>query len=861
MSIFGWIKKQFSFKDTALYYRLSLAFLFLFILPSVGFLFIAAKYEILGDQTLKIFFLIVFALSLFGFVLLRTIVDEISNIARSFSNSLKESIADEYNLDGATADELRGIVSSFDTINMLFKKNLLSLNQEASKITALKELANLCYVTFDMDELFLSTLQRALKMVQASSGSILILEKPNEENFIVQASIGREDRVRKGSRIPFVTSIAKYAVINKTSLLVENIDNDNRFGTHTRFHYNTKSFICMPLKTINEIVGVLAVTNKVGDGVFTQEDVDALTPLLSTAALSYNNLSLLKKSDRLSKLRKSFDKVARTINSSLHGDELLHAILREINEIVPFKVAIILFVSKAKENELTVFDALTFVPTTITKGSVHQYNGSIIDRAIREEKPLIFPDTVNFLHPVEQELIKNQGIRSLIVYPLRFSGRVTGAVLLGSDERNRYSYREGELVYCLVEQYSNALEKDRLSIFVDQRKREMDTLNQIGNFLAASTFDIDRVLRYTMDMIGMLMRVEAGSLLLLEGEELVFKVALKSDIDVLKTFRLKLGQGIIGYAAARGEPVIVGDVANSPHFFSDIDHQTGFVTKSVLCVPMISQGKVIGAIEVLNKINGEFDDNDVHLLQSTAASVTIALENARLYKETVEMAEQERSIRMMFQKFVPKEVVEKIIDVEQAEQMRVGELKTLTFLNIDIRGFSKLSQSIGPQKAVGMLNYFFSIMGNIVLKHKGIVDKYLGDGFLAIFGAGKTSVADADNAIAAALEMKEAMHDLNEHLERQVGVSFAIGISINTGETVIGNIGFEQKMDYTVIGDAVNTVFRIQDVCRSMPNSILASEMTLRAAQSQPQVHPLMGCTADDPAENIAIYEIVGKGD
>ena len=130
--------------------------------------------------------------------------------------------------------------------------------------------------------------------------------------------------------------------------------------------------------------------------------------------------------------------------------------------------------------------------------------------------------------------------------------------------------------------------------------------------------------------------------------------------------------------------------------------------------------------------------------------------------------------------------------------MRVGELKTLTFLNIDIRNFSRLYQSIGHQKIVAMLNYFFSTMGNIVLQHKGIVDKYLGDGFLAIFGAVKTSVADADNAIAAALEMKEAMTSINQHLQEQFGTSFEIGISINTGETVIGNIGFVRYQNHRI---------------------------------------------------------------
>ena len=251
---------------------------------------------------------------------------------------------------------------------------------------------------------------------------------------------------------------------------------------------------------------------------------------------------------------------------------------------------------------------------------------------------------------------------------------------------------------------------------------------------------------------------------------------------------------------------------------------------------MVSQGKVIGVIEVLNKVNGEFDTDDKDLLQSIATSVCIALENARLYKETVTMAEQERDIRHMFQKFVPKEVLDKIIYDSENDKPVVEELKTLTLLNIDIRGFSELSRKIGSQKTVSLLNSFFSVMGGIVFKHHGIVDKYLGDGFLALFGAPVSSTEDADNAIAAGFEMKQSLDAVNRFLERKFGASVRMGISIHTGEVVVGNIGFEQKMDYTVIGDPVNTVFRLQNLTKSLPNSIIISENTLQAARTRPDV-------------------------
>ncbi|MGB7921487.1 MAG: adenylate/guanylate cyclase domain-containing protein, partial [Desulfobacterales bacterium] len=225
----------------------------------------------------------------------------------------------------------------------------------------------------------------------------------------------------------------------------------------------------------------------------------------------------------------------------------------------------------------------------------------------------------------------------------------------------------------------------------------------------------------------------------------------------------------------------------------------------------------------------------------------------RLYKETVSMAEHERGVRRMFQKFVPKAVLENIIQGERTGRSVVDEVKTVTLLNIDIRGFTELAMEMGPQKTVSILNNFFSIMGEIVFKHNGIVDKYLGDGFLALFGAPVSSVRDADNAAAAALEMKEAIAPINKTFEKEMGIALHIGISVHTGDVVVGNIGFDKKMDYTVIGDAVNTVFRLQELTKSYPNGIIIGENTRRAAQSKFRLRNLQNALGD-----LSLYELIG---
>jgi class 3 adenylate cyclase len=436
---------------------------------------------------------------------------------------------------------------------------------------------------------------------------------------------------------------------------------------------------------------------------------------------------------------------------------------------------------------------------------------------------------------------------------------VTGILVLAAKDAGIF-YNARRLIIWISNGLSLAIERNRLSAAVVKRNQELDTIRQVGSALASSTFDIGKVLKYTMDMIREVMNIEAGSLLFLEKDELEIAVAFNIKIKSMKKFRLKIGQGIAGYVAARGKSILVNDIEKSPHFFPMVDESSGFQTRSALCVPMVSQGKVIGVIEVLNKVNGEFDTDDKDLLQSIATSVCIALENARLYKETVSMAEQERDIRHMFQKFVPKEVLDKILYDSENGKPVVEELKTLTLLNIDIRGFSELSRRIGSQKTVSLLNSFFSVMGGIVFKHHGIVDKYLGDGFLALFGAPVSSTEDADNAIAAGIEMKKSLDAVNRFLERKFGATVRMGISIHTGEVVVGNIGFEQKMDYTVIGDPVNTVFRLQNLTKSFPNGILISENTLRAARTRPDVAEIkISADLDKELGSRKVFELLGR--
>lgn len=835
----------------SLYYKLYVIFIFLLLFPCSGFLYFAYKYHLLQDQYLQLFIVIGLVYIFIGFHLLRKIFDNIVNLSLAIREKISKGIF-QGTVD-SDQSELNQIVQSFNSIEKQLRVSSEQLMRRNSEVSILKELSDICYITLDPWEILYVTLERALLITGADKGSVLLLDKADQKTFIVKASIGLGDHVNIDDRINFETSIAKYAVINKSPLIVEDIEKERRFGRSNRLHYGTKSFVIMPIKTIKDVIGVLTLSRELEDKVFTESDVEALTPLLSNAAFTYENLRLMDVLKLEEKHLAVVKKMFKILNSSLRDSELLHAMLTEIKEVVPFDVTVILVRDEEHEDSLKVIDYLSNEAIKISVGDRFILKGCMLDNVLQQETITIIDD----MDAVRDKIYSNLvlvGLNGCLMAPLTLRGKVNGIVVFYARHSGQF-HRNHEIIEGITNIISFAVEDSRLLASVIKRNQELVTIKQIGSALASSTFDINQVLKYTMDMIRTLMNVEAGSLALVKNNKLEFAVAFDIDLEQLKKIRLEMGQGISGAVAARGEPIIANRASEASSFYPQIDEITGFKTRSVLCVPMISQGKVIGVIEVLNKREGDFSEDDKGILQSIASSVSIAMENARLYKETVAMAEQERGIRGMFQKFVPGEIVDKIIYDSAAGKAVVDEFKTITLLNIDIRGFSQIARGIGPQKSVALLNYFFSVMGEIIFKHRGIVDKYLGDGFLALFGAPVSTSMDAENAISAALEMQRALSQINANYVKEIlSHPVNIGISIFTGEVVVGNIGFERKMDYTVIGDTVNNVFRLQAMTKALPDSILISESTVRAAQTPLEMKPLGERIAE-----MKVYELLGR--
>jgi len=186
----------------------------------------------------------------------------------------------------------------------------------------------------------------------------------------------------------------------------------------------------------------------------------------------------------------------------------------------------------------------------------------------------------------------------------------------------------------LADQLAIAIENARLYDETKQHVKELGSLNEIGQAIT-STLDLQEILKLITYQTTSLMNVAAASVALRDDEtnEVWFAAASGEGSEVMPGLRMPLGQGLAGWVAEKGEAVIVPDVNADSRFFGAIDKSSGFVTKSILCVPLQTKGHTIGAIEVMNKMNGEFNREDLSLLQALATSAATAIENARLFQQ------------------------------------------------------------------------------------------------------------------------------------------------------------------------------------------------------------------------------------
>jgi adenylate cyclase len=220
---------------------------------------------------------------------------------------------------------------------------------------------------------------------------------------------------------------------------------------------------------------------------------------------------------------------------------------------------------------------------------------------------------------------------------------------------------------------------------------------------------------------------------------------------------------------------------------------------------------------------------------------------------------EKRKMKKLFGQYVSKDVFEQLV-ANPALARLGGQRREMTVLFSDIRGFTTVSERGEPEEIVAILNEYFTQMVAIVFRHKGTLDKFVGDMVMALFGAPLDDPDHADHAVQAALEMIAELAVLNARWKAAGGPELDIGIGINTGPMIAGNIGSEAIMSYTVIGDAVNLGSRLESLNKQYGTRIIISEATRARLKGTYVFNPLGDVVVKGKTHPVQIFELVQTG-
>jgi adenylate cyclase len=382
---------------------------------------------------------------------------------------------------------------------------------------------------------------------------------------------------------------------------------------------------------------------------------------------------------------------------------------------------------------------------------------------------------------------------------------------------------------------------------VDRQARKLDLLLDIAKELSQQT-EIGRLLEKVIDVAFQVMSVDRVAILFtgLDGE-LVPRISRsrgdRPDVE------WHVPRAIARRAVAERVAFLIENVP------ADVRFGEGTILRqrvqSALCAPLLGgQGSVLGLIYLDNLgATHSFSEEDLEFLTAFAGMVSMAIENSQL----VERVRREAVVLSNFQRYFAPDLARQIVDQEGEIQLG-GAKRRVAILFSDIRGFTSLSEKMSPDEIASLLTSYFTEMVEIVFEHGGTLDKFIGDALMALWGAPLAREDDVDRATQAGLAMQRRLERLNRDSASQGRPTLEIGIGLDVGEVFAGNIGSERRLEYTVIGDAVNTAARL--CAEASPGEVLISECLYRSLTNPPPVDVLAPLQLKGKTQPVPVYRV-----
>jgi len=383
------------------------------------------------------------------------------------------------------------------------------------------------------------------------------------------------------------------------------------------------------------------------------------------------------------------------------------------------------------------------------------------------------------------------------------------------------------------------------------REKVFQVLVQVAKVLLQSE-DLESLLNTVMDIIFKYLPVERGLIILFdENGEPVPK--LTRFIEGADARDIPISRTILNMVAQQQVALMTSNALEDARLLGGKSIAIHGI-RSAMCVPLWNRQHVIGAVQVDSPIHiGRFTEEDLDLITALANFAAVAIERAQL----TERVEEERKIRARMERYHSPAVVDEIVRGSIAadeEEIRIAEV---SILFADISGFTTVSETKKPEEVAEFLSHFFSCAVESIFAYGGTLDKFIGDAVMAFFGAPIPQEDHADRAILAGLMMQRLVGEWNAEREKVGLPPVLIRVGINSGPAVVGNVGTEKRVDYTVLGSAVNIASRLESGV-AKPGQTVISQNTLERTIGSFQTESLGEVSMKGMQQTLPVFSVLG---
>jgi adenylate cyclase len=666
--------------------------------------------------------------------------------------------------------------------------------------------------TKSLDEALETLVKITTSTIGAERGTIFLNDPTTGELYsrIAQGNFRREIRIMNSK------GVAGWVFSQNEGAIIPDAYKDDRFNkaVDVRTGFRTKSILCAPLRTVNgEKIGVSQILNKV-DGEFTVEDLEMLEAMTEQAAIAIQGNIIVEQVEAARKQELEFLDVVSQVSSELELTPLLQKIISTISTMLDCERAT-LFINDEKTNEL-----YTEVGEGLDEKSVIRFPNhlGIAGTVFTSGESVNIPHAYADLR-FNPSFDKQTGFftRSILCMPVfNKEGKAIGVSQVLNKRGGSFNTEDEKRLAAFTSQISMGIENAKL---FDDVQSQMNYSQSILSSMhdGVLTFDENFIIK-TCNPAGL-------RILKIPNEEAI------------------LGQGASDLLSGPNEWLMhkLDGIQNTEEFLdAELEIDGEILSVNVTLTPLLGKPANSGSAKDLN---------------SSGVGSPMEIIGAMLMIEDIS---SEKRMKSTMSRYMDPELADQLMTSGASnEEIMGGKQSVGTVLFSDVRSFTTITEELGAQGTVKLLNEYFTIMVDCITDEGGMLDKFIGDAMMCIFGTPVPHDDDPDRAVRAAIRMMTDLKVFNDKRVNEGKKPIDHGMGINTDSIVSGNIGSPKRMDYTVIGDGVNLAARIESACKQYGAHILISEFTYKAVKATYRTRQVDYVIVKGKTEPVGVYEVL----